>query len=83
MVVTEGAVDVDLHFMHAVDGAPACEARADGMLTVDLDAGDHWFVVDTFVSQGGVDQDATEHAGEFLFAAARTDRPSDPTPPAQ
>ena len=83
MVVTEGAVDVDLHVMHAVDGAPACEARADGMLTVDLDAGEHWFVVDTFVSQGGVDQDATEHAGEFLFVAARTDRPSDPTPPAQ
>jgi len=74
MVVTEGRADVDLHVMTPSDGDPTCAARADGMLTVDLDAGEHFFVVDTFV-----DNDGDAHAGEYLFVAARTDRPSDPS----
>lgn len=72
MVVDEGAVDVDLHLLTLDAGGARCVERADAELALTLDAGDHYFAVDTFVDHRG-----DEHAGEYLFVAARTDRPSD------
>lgn len=72
MVVDSGSVDVDLHHAQLGRRGVECAHRGDAELELTLDAGDHYFVVDTFV-----DHDGDEHAGEYLFVAARTDRPSD------
>lgn len=72
MALDEDDVDVDLHVMELGPRGPRCVARADTTLEVELDAGDHYFVVDTYV-----DRDGDAQAGEFMFVAARTDLPSD------
>lgn len=72
MAVDEDDVDVDLHVMRLGPRGPECVARNDSTLEIELDAGDHYFVVDTYVNGDGDPQ-----AGEFMFVAARTDLPSD------
>ena len=73
MVVVEGTVDVDLHHVALDASGPRCLERSDEALDLTLEAGDHAFVVDTFV-----DGQERAHAGRYLFVLARTDRPSDP-----
>ncbi len=73
MVVDEGTVDVDLHHVALDANGPRCLERSDEALDLTLEAGDHAFVVDTFV-----DGQERAHAGRYLFVLARTDRPSDP-----
>lgn len=60
-------VDVDVH---VIDAEGECLARADEGLEVELPAGDHRVVVDTY----GDDDDL---AGRYTLAIARTDLPSD------
>ena len=72
MAVDEDDVDVDLHVVELGPRGPRCVARDDASIEVELDAGDHYFVVDTYVNGDG-----DEQAGEFMFVAARTDLPSD------
>ncbi len=50
-VFTDDGVDVDLHWLDA-PRADGCVARADKLLDVTAAAGDHWLVVDSFVSGG-------------------------------
>jgi len=50
-VFTDDGVDVDLHWLDA-PRADGCVARADRLLDVTAGAGDHWLVVDSFVSAG-------------------------------
>ncbi len=66
LVITRGAVDVDLHLLTGGVTGERCVARDDRMLVADLAAGTHTFVVDTFVGADGA-----ARAGEYLFVLVR------------
>lgn len=66
LVVTRGAVDVDLHLLTGGVTGERCVARDDRMLVADLAAGTHTFVVDTYVGADGA-----ARAGEYLFVLVR------------
>lgn len=61
LVFDRGEVDIDLHLLTAPDGA-SCVERDHRELLVDLAAGTHWFVLDTFTNGAG-----RELGGEYLF----------------
>jgi hypothetical protein len=62
MVFDQGDVDVDLHHLSGQPDVAACASRAHQELTLELEAGTHFFTLDTFVSSGG-----EEFAGEYVF----------------
>ncbi len=62
LVFDQGSVDVDVHHLSGQPDVSACAARDHQELTLELDAGTHFFSLDTFVSSGG-----EERAGEYVF----------------
>ncbi len=63
-VADRGDVDVDVHLLSGSSEASACVDRDDRTLDVLVPAGEHFLVVDTYIS-GGV-----EKSGEFLLTIA-------------
>jgi len=63
-VADSGNVDVDIHLLSGSTDASACVDRDDRTLDLTLPAGEHYLVVDTYVS-GGV-----EKSGEFLLTVS-------------
>lgn len=61
VVLDRGDVDIDIHLLGNPPGEASCIARADTLISADLQPGSYTFVLDTYVS-GGV-----EHAGQYLF----------------
>ena len=62
LVFDRGDVDVDVHHLSGQPEVAACADRDHQELTLELDAGTHFFVLDTFVSSGG-----EARAGEYVF----------------
>ncbi len=60
-VFDRGDVDIDLHLLDGTAAPAGCIERDHKTITATLDAGVHYFVLDTFVSGGD------EKAGEFIF----------------
>jgi hypothetical protein len=63
-VADRGDVDVDVHLLSGSTEASACVDRDDRTLDLVVPAGEHYLVVDTYIS-GGV-----EKSGEFLLTIA-------------
>lgn len=66
LLFDRGSVDVDVHQLSGTQGDD-CVARHHQDLQVTLDAGTHYFSVDTFVDAGG-----QERAGEYIIAIFET-----------
>jgi hypothetical protein len=65
VVITRGAVDVDVHLLQGGVTGDRCIARDDRSLVADLAPGAYYVVVDTYVASGAA------RAGEFLAVFMR------------